>query len=216
MVQLSKEESHFKTYLDRIRIELNYTYMHFVVLKTIDVFIEKYQPELRVGNEFWGLTRQSHFFDVMIRLNKICDNHPDALSINSLLNFVEKNLEMFSEESFMRRNPYSSYDDVPRITIELLENHRQKYEHFPQSNLKRLRNKVLAHMDITAVEQNYYPFEEWPVEIQEMEEIINNLIETINILSMAYERSRYLQGNNFVEKGMYDTMELIRLGLAER
>ena len=49
-----------------------------------------------------------------------------------------------------------------------------------------------------------------------MEETINSLIETINLLKMAFERSRFLPGNNFVEKGMYDTIELIRLGLAER
>ncbi|MFC1911705.1 hypothetical protein ACFLXG_00905 [Chloroflexota bacterium] len=216
MSQITNKEKLFKAYLDRIQIELNFTYMHFVVLKTIDDVAERYQPELQVGSEFWGLARQSQFFDVMIRLNKICDNHPNAVSIFSLLEFAEMNLDIFSEDNFMRRNPYSSYDDLTRISKKLLESHKKKYENFPQSNLKRLRNKVLAHMDKETVEQNHYPFEKWAVEIQEMEHLINNLVKTINLLAMAFERSRFLPGNNFVEKGMFDTMELIRLGLSER
>ena len=159
---------------------------------------------------------ESQFFDVMIRLNKICDNHKDAVSIFSLLEFAGMNLDIFSEESFMRRYPYSNYDDIPRISKELLESHKKKYENFPQSNLRRLRNKVLAHMDKETVEQNYYPFEKWGVEIQEMEEIISNLVETVNLLGMAFERSRYLPGKDFIEQGMYDMMELMREGLSKR
>ena len=216
---LSKPEIQFKKYIDAIMRELHSAYFGFIIYKYIEKWRTEYQKELNEAGVFWGLTQRAHFIDTVLRLNKVCDNDLETINVHTLLDLAEQNLWMFTGKPFYARKPGYDYpysQNVPEITKELLSEHRQRYTTFYKTNLRKLRNRVLAHIDKVVVMQDIWPFGKWSVDIAQMETIINDLDDTLNLLSIAFDGSKYSMKFEFLEQGMIDMMELMRKGLAEK
>ena len=219
MYKATDEEARFKAYHDSLRRELNNAYWHFLIYKHIEKCRTDYQKELQEAGEFWGLTQRAHLLDTIMRLNKICDNDPETIDIHTLLDLGERNLHIFTGKPFYARKSGSSYSidqNVPEITEKLLSEHRQRYTDFPQTNLRKLRNRVLAHIDKSLVMHDVLPFKEYEVDIDQIETIIDDLDNTLDLLSIAFDGSKYSKEVRFLEQGMNDMMELMRQGLASR
>lgn len=216
MYKVTDEEARFKAYHDSLRRELNNAYWHFTIYKNLDKFREEYNKEMREAPEFWGLTQRAHLFDTIMRLNKICDNDKDTVNIHTLLDLAEQNVHIFTDESFTKRSPYSSKQNLPKIDKRVLTRHRQKYATFYKTSLRKLRNKVLAHIDKDVVVQDFLPFKEWSVDAEQIDTIINDLDNTLHLLSTAYDGSRYDKEFAYIEQGMYNVMDLIRIGLKKK
>ncbi|MFC1900540.1 hypothetical protein ACFLYN_02995 [Chloroflexota bacterium] len=215
----TKAEIRFKKYIDALRRELHNSYWHFIIYKYIEKCRVDYQNELQVAGEFWGLTQRAHLLDTIMRLNKICDNDPETINIHTLLDLAENNLDIFTGKPFYARKQnsyYPSNQNVPEITEELLLEHKQRYSDFSQTNLRKLRNRVLAHIDKGLVMTDFLPFEGYKVDIDQIETIINDLDNTLDLLSIAFDGSKYSREVPFLEQGMNVMMELMRKGLIER
>lgn len=225
MYEETDEEVRFKTYHDSLRRELNNANWHFTVFEHLDKLRGEYKEEMLEALEFWGLTQRSHFLDTIMRLNKICDNDPDTINIHKLLNYAEQNIEIFSDESFERRQHDSVNYEIAmvmhgknpnKIDQEYLAKSREKFAAILDTNLKKLRDKAIAHIDKEVVVKGILPFKEYQVDPSEIESIINELHATLNILSIAYDGTQYVIHLAGLDKSMLHIMDLMRLGLKER
>jgi len=216
MYKATDEEARFKAYHDSLRRELNNANWHFTIYKHLDKLRGEYKKEMLEATVFWGLTQRSHLFDTIMRLNKICDNSKDTVNIHALLDFTEQNIHIFTDEFFNKRSMYARAQNLPKIDKRFLSKHRRKYATFFKTNLRKLRNKVLAHIDKDVVMQDIWPFKEWAVETTQIETIINDLDETLDTLSRAYDKSIYLKDFNGLEDGIDFVMNSIRMNLKER
>ncbi len=216
MYKATDEEARFKAYHDSLRRELNNANWHFTIYKHLDKLSGEYKKEMLEAPEFWGLTQRSHLFDVVMRLNKICDNDKDSVNIHTLLDFTKQNVHIFTDESFNKRSIYTRAQNLPKIDKRFLSKHRRKYATFSRTNLKKLRNKVLAHIDKDVVMQDIWPFKEWAVDTAQIETIINDLDDTLHLLSIAYDGSRYDKNMLGLEHDIDLIMDSMRVGLKEK
>jgi len=212
----TKAELRFKKYLDAIMRELHNAYWHFIIYKHLEKDRVEYQKELREAPEFWGLTQRAHLFDTIMRLNKICDDDKETINILTLLDFSKQNVHIFADESFTKRKGYARDQNLPKIDKSLLSEHRQKYTTFSDTNLRKLRNRVLAHIDKTIVMKDVWPFKKWSVNIAQIETIINDLDNTLNLLSTSFDGNKYIKEFTHLEQSMNVTLELMRKGIIER
>lgn len=216
MYKLTDEETRFKVYLESLEREFHNAYYHFVIYNQLEIFRGEYQNELREASEFWGLTQRAHFFDVIMRLNKICDDDMETINIHMLLDYAEQHLHLFAEESFARRKGYSRDQSLPKINKRLLSEQRQKYITFSSTNLRKLRNRVLAHIDKGVIINDIWPFQKWAVDSTQIKTIIDQINETLNLLSLSFDSSKYINNSTHLEQSMSNTMDLIRIGLKEK
>lgn len=219
MYKASDEEARFKAYHDSLRRELNNANWHFTIYKHLDKLRGEYKKEMLEATVFWGLTQRSHLFDTIMRLNKICDNDKGTVNIHTLLNFAEQNVHIFTDESLNKRKYGSLYtraQNLPKIDKRLLSKHRRKYATFFKTNLRKLRNRVLAHIDKDVVMKDIWPFKEWSVDNTQIITIINDLDDTLSLLSIAYDGGHYDKDFAELENSMRPMMDSIRMGLEEK
>ena len=98
-------EEEFSRYHEKLRHELNIVQWHFSVLKYIRKIQADYLRELNQAPAFWGLTINAHLHAALTRLNNFFDKRKQTthLHMNSFLDFVEQNLDIFSNQAFERR-----------------------------------------------------------------------------------------------------------------
>jgi hypothetical protein len=218
MRTLTKEEDIFQKYHFRLRLELNNAYWHYVIYKQLDEAREAYHNELMQAPEFFSFSERSHILDTIIRINKICDDNRYSLNIIKLLNYSKTNQRIFSDESFRKRKAnwglfsFNS-SNRPRIDAEFISQQLNRYYEFQKTNFKKLRNRVLAHIDSDDVKNDILPFKEYHVEIEELEAIINEVDNTLNILGIAFDDSHYNKEFPQITEGFKTLMETIRRGI---
>lgn len=219
MEKLTKEEDLFEKYYHRLRRELNNAYWHFIIYKQLDGARGKYHNELMQAPEFFSLSERSHFLDAILRVNRICDDDRESLNIFKLLNYANTNIKIFSDESFQRRKgnqgAFSSSFTLERPIIdrEYISQQLKRYSAFKKTNLKKLRNRVLAHIDRDDVANDLWPYKEYQVEAEKLEMLINEIDNTLNIFGMAFDYSRYDKEFSQIAEGITNMLELIRRGI---
>jgi hypothetical protein len=221
MEMLTKEEDIFKKYYDRLRRELHNAYWHFVIYKQLDKAREEYHNELMQAPEFFSFSERSHALDAIIRVNRICEDNQESLNIIKLLDYADTNINIFSDESYQRRkSPWGAPTNSetlnrPRIDKEFINQQRGKYLSFQKTNLKKMRNRVLAHIDRDDVIKDVLPFKQYYVEVEELEAIINDIDNTLNILGIAFDGLHFNKEFPQITEGMKNMLECIRRGLQQ-
>jgi hypothetical protein len=219
METLTKKELIFKKYYDRLRVELHNAYWHFVIYKQLDKARREYPNELMQAPEFFSFSERSHILDAIIRVNRICANDRYSLNIIKLLNYAKTNQEIFSDKSYQKRKATwgtfttSTTPNRPRIDNNFIDHQVKRFSMFRKSNLKKMRDRVLAHINRDDVKNNVLPFKEYYVEVEELEAIINEIDNTLNILGIAFDGSRYDKEFPQITEGMKNMLECIRRGL---
>jgi len=188
----------------------------------MDKFGEEYEKEWVQASQFFGLTQRSHFFDTVIRLHKICENHKDSINIYRLLDFAEENVAIFSTELYERRQRSSGYYNMGiqidstnhiKVDMKLLKEYRSKFATVANIKLRLLRNRAIAHIDTETVKRKIEPFEKYDIDDAQIETIIEDLDSTLNLLSAAYNGQKYDKDLPRLESSMKRIMALIRIGL---
>ena len=143
---------------------------------------------------------RAHRDDALLTLSRILDKSKgDPLTIWKFLNFIEQNKEIFSTQTFCQRmkdNPY--YEDrvkshIP-ITPKVIQEDRQKLEDLKitMDSLKGWRDNVLAHNDRQFYLKGKIISEEYHVQRQQLQEVIDALFKILNRYSAAYNSSTFL------------------------
>ena len=138
--------------------------------------------------------------------------------MNSFLDFIEQNLDIFLNQAFERRlRAVGRYDEIAarshtQVTPEIVNQHRQKLNDLPISSLRKWRNAVLAHLEKDPVLQGVDVTKKFPINQKQIEEIINTLDEILNCYSHAYDSSTWVRGLP-LQHGIQYTLDAIRFKL---
>jgi hypothetical protein len=218
---LTREEDLFKKYHDRLRRELHYAYWHLIIYKQLDKARDDYKNELMQAPEFFSFSEHSHAVEVIMRINRICEDNQTSLNIVKLLDYANSNINIFSDESYRRRKSIwgtptnNEIINRPRIEKDFISQQRQKYLSLQKTNFKKMRNRVLAHIDEDDVREDILPYREYYIEVEELETIINGIDNTLKILGIAFDGSRYDKEFPLITEGMKNMFECIRRGLQQ-
>jgi hypothetical protein len=215
-----KAEEEFSRYHEKLRSELNIVNWHFTILKYIKEIQKDYHRELNQAPAFWGLTINAHLYAALMRLNRFFDRKEKVkhLHMNSFLDFIEQNLDIFSHQAFERRlRAVGRYDERAEkfnsgITATKVEKDRQKLRDLPVSNLRRWRNTMLAHIDRGYVVQKADIAKKHPIKIKHTEQIINTLHGMLNEYLLAYDFSEHSKDLT-IEHGIQYVLDAIKFKL---
>ncbi|MFC1912568.1 hypothetical protein ACFLXG_05400 [Chloroflexota bacterium] len=198
------KEQIFTRYHDKLREELNNAHWHFEIWKQLRNKLKPdYLDEFNQAPAFFGLTMHAHLLATIMRLNNICDKDTDTVNIQKLLNYTEQNSELFTDEAFeIRQRGKSNYEvamairkkNPPDLNNRILQQERDKFEHYSVNNLKVWRDKAIAHIDKEVILKDISVFKEYPVKISEIEQIINDINETLNTLLVAFNGVSWSKG----------------------
>lgn len=216
----TKIELKFKKYYDKLIWETINARAHLKLWERLEKYKSSHLHELNQAPHFFNFTIKAHLDDALLTLSRILDKHGKALSIWKLLNFAEQNIEIFSTEVFRQRmiqKPKFWTESHRPTTLKEIEQHRQKLRSLESAlgNLKEWRKKVLAHTDHEFLLKGKIISKEYPLQRQQLQEVIESLVEILNRCSLAYDSSTFLE--KFIgEDDVQRVMDAIRSDIEDR
>jgi len=222
-VDLSQTEEYFQKYYEKLIWETQNARAHLKLWERLERYKSSHLKELNQAPHFFTFAIKAHLDDALLTLSRILDRHEDSLSIWKFLDFAEQNCQIFSTEAFrqrMRQKP--NYDkhwtkSHEPITIKEIKEDRQKLERLEQTvnNLTTWRHKVIAHIDRQFLLTGKIASKEYPLQRQQLQEVIDTLFKILNRYSRAYNSSTFLE--KFVgEDDIQYVMDSIRFKIQER
>lgn len=218
-VSLNAEET-FEKYHQELRGELNNANWHFTIWKYLQELRGTYHKELNQAPAFFGLTMYAHLLAALVRINKFFDRREEHLSIRKFLDFIEQNLDIFSNEAFEARmhkeDRYESYiiKGHSEITPQKVKQDRRKVEALPVASIRRWRNTILVHIEEDRVLRGIDIMGKYPVRQRQVDDIINTLDDILNEYLVAYNDSTWVKGLA-VRDGIKSVVDAIRFKLTE-
>lgn len=85
-----KQRSEFDHFVEHLTHEAYRARTHWDVLKALDASFKQYWKDLNQTPSFWELTRRAHQDAVVLRLGRLYDPHPTAISLGTLLATMHK------------------------------------------------------------------------------------------------------------------------------
>jgi len=213
-------DAQFLKYHQTLREELNNAYWHFAILKYLRETGKDYLKEFNQAPAFFGLTMDAHVLSALMRLNKFLDKKKEHLSIRSFLDFVEANLDIFSDDAFERRlrDQRTYYPDSltghVAITLQKVEEDRRKVNDLPASEIRRWRNSVLAHIRTEDVLEDINIRNEYPIQLSKIELVIDTLDDMLNDYLLAFDASFWAK-HLALEDEIRHVLDAIRFKIAE-
>jgi valyl-tRNA synthetase len=137
----------------------------------------------------------------LLTLSRILDRHEDSLSIWKFLDFAEQNQKIFSTEAFHQRMVQEpNYDEYwtkshKPITPKEIEEDRQRLASLEQviSNIKKWRDKLIAHTDRDVITKSKVISKEYPLKLQQLQEVVEALFQIQNRYSAAFKSSTFAE-----------------------
>jgi len=200
-VDWSQAEEYFQKYYDKLIWQTLYARAHLKLWERLESYKSSHLKELNQAPHFFTFTIRAHLDDALMTLSRIIRKQEGALTIWKFLDFVEKNWGIFSSEAFSQRerrkpdyNEHWVKSHTP-ITKKEIEEDKQKLlslEH-TINNLIIWRDKVIAHIDHKVVIRNKVISKEYPLKLQQLQEVIDTIFEILNRYSHAYNSSTFLE-----------------------
>lgn len=215
-----KEEEFIK--LHRVlRGELNNANWHFVTWKCLWNSIESYSNEMNVAHTFFTLSMRGHLLETLLRLNKMFAKGDDgAASIIYLLDFAEKNMDIFTAPAAESRKRYEEEMILEKqvesvkpsqITRDVIKEHKSKLKELPVKKMQKWEDDALAYIDRKVAKKNVDIFDECPVDIEEIDRVIDTVDGILNVYSVAYDGQR-LDKDLVFTHGIKNMLDAIRDG----
>ncbi len=196
-------EEQFLAYYDRLRNEINKIYTYYEICKTLKESQSRRSDEYKEALTFFSEVMNTTLFATVMGINRFIDYRRDSLNLNFFFNFVKSNLVLFSAEAYRKRLKDSGRDDEDcdhwvgkhtAITREMVEQDKARVESLPVKHLKVWRDKMLAHIERNMVTDNIDIMREYPVTIQEIDNIIVALHEILDRYRIAYDGVQWMLG----------------------
>jgi hypothetical protein len=194
-----KEEEFIKLHR-ALRGELNNANWHFVTWKCLWNSIESYSNEMNVAHTFFTLSMRGHLLETLLRLNKMFAKGDDgAASIIYFLDFAEKNMDIFTAPAAESRKRYEEEMILEKqvesvkssqITRDVIKEHKSKLKELPVKKMQKWEDDALAYIDRKVAKKNVDIFDECPVDIEEIDRVIDTVDGILNVYSVAYDGQR--------------------------
>jgi len=152
---------------------------------------------------FFTLTMDSHLFSTVMNLSRFIDSDSDTLNINIFFDFVKNNLDLFSTQSFKKHliangRDQNDADHFARshkpITVEIVEQDQAAIKLLRVHNIKTWQDKKIAHIQKNFVTAKRDVMRDYPIKINEIDEIINTLHTVLDRYLSAYEGAGWVIG----------------------
>lgn len=154
---------------------------------------EKNARLLNLCQDFFLTTEQSHLQTFVIGLVKFFDDDSDALSIQGLINEIQKNKIFFTAEIVHKlhhtiansQEINDTYEPIDQETIKQMRQIRKQHKQLIQ-NLTNIRKKQFAHTDLIVINSSFVPAE---IEflIRDVQIIYNKLSNTFDFSTTLYD-----------------------------
>ena len=189
---LSQKEQIYIDYFNALMAEVHQANTHFQIWKALTEATNEYNAELNEARVFFASTIYAHLKAAINHACKLIDVHPKALSILKFLNFVKKNLNIFSTKRFTQRiedlnNMESLIDRYVPVTSKTMIKDRRKLKSL-KSVRKRLilwRDKKEAHLDMKELSSNL--IKKCPISVTNFKELILTCACILDHYSAAYD-----------------------------
>ena len=210
---LENVQKKFESWRSALATMQDHAVAHLKVWVAIEGFMADHVDELNIAPAFWGLTRRAHLHVGLLNLGMLVDKHPKSINLPRLLDYVEKQHELFSEgayEEWFRAKTLFSEEtikewirDRKRVTHERVAQDIAVIAGFDQDveNLRGWRDKVLAHTDEDLVRRGESVDQAYPLLRSRIIEMLDIFGDTLNFYSLAYDSTSYSFGVPF-ESGL--------------
>ena len=212
-------EKQILIYMDKLRDELNTAYTHYEIAKTIRGFRRTHHSEFSEAITFFQVTQNANLFATVMAICRFIDSSTDTMQLHSFFNLLRDNLDLFKLEDYKRRLKEDGKNDeyiedfaqkYSEITKEIIDEDEASIERLPITNIKRYRNKRLAHLDRGLALEKVDVLQESPVLIKEIDDILSTLDKILNRYSIAYDGSQWVVGLPPVKGQMEYIMDSIK------
>lgn len=220
-VKVTGKEEEFIKLTHELRGELNYANWHFMTWKCLWSYIEDYAEEMNVAHTFFTLSMRGHLLETLMRLSRMFDEGKDGTtSIFNLVDFADKNMGLFAVPAADRRKRYEEEMILEKqveetkplqITADIIRKHRAKLRELPVKKLRRWEEEALAHVDRKVAKKHINVFDESPVDIEEIDRIIDTVHEILNVYSVAYDGQKWDKELVFTH-GIKNMLDAIKAG----
>jgi len=191
-------DTRFIEYHGVLRAELNIGYRHFRVYTSMEDAIEDRRHHIKHVSDFVTLTLRAHRREAILPLARLLDVHKRTVCIRSLLDHCYNNPSMFLPGRV--RGRVRDLDDSAGIvraraetTIfyiqDCVQQDRMELAALPAGDILALRNKVLAHMDRTALIEGTVP-DTFPNR-EQVERCFHTVDSMLNRWSSAFDAQQY-------------------------
>lgn len=214
----TNKEKDFLHYYDILSRQLINANGHWVIYKyLIDALVE-YSREIDVARGFFFLTIQGHYFETIMRLNTFFDLGGDNISIYKLIEFIKQNYDIFSNGAFSRRvtgcTTYNTYmNQHEEIDRRLVDCDKRKLNGLPLQNLRKCRNRALAHINAEHASFRVSVFKQFPIEREEIDAIIDTIDKILDRYRLAYDADHHNKKTPLLESGIKEVLDSIRFRL---
>lgn len=222
--KLSAKDEEFIKYHRELRGEIDNANWHFMIWKYLWSAAESKLDEMNVSHTFFRLTMRSHLLQTLLRLNKICNRGVGSLSMPDFLDFVRKDMSVFSNKAIDKgRYGEEEYEieleavaaEAPEITDALIDQHMQMIEALPLAKLQQWTRESMAHIDKHVAKRHLSLFEECPVDIDQVDAIIETVDGILNVYSAAYDGQTWDKGLTFLH-GIQNLLDAVSAGRAAK
>jgi len=189
-------EERFIAYYDKLRNELNTTYLHYEIAKLLRDAKNARRKEFNEALTFFELTMLSNFFTTIMSIGRFIDRSGNSLHLDLFFNFVKNNPPLFSTEAYKNRLLAQGRDNEDcehfvqlhkDITATMVGQDKETIMNLPIDNLRIWRHKKLAHIEEAFVTDNIGISDNYPISIQDVDKILVTLHEILNRYRIAYD-----------------------------
>lgn len=218
--KLTAKEEEFIRYHRVLRGEVDNANWHFQAWKALWRLMESHIEEFNVAHTFFRLTMRAHLLETVQRLHRICHRGEDSMNMFEFLDFVRKNLDIFTAQSAEAgKHGEKEYDIESEliaevallITPSLVEGHIQQVKALPLAKLEAWNDNALDYIDMKRAKGHIKVLEESPVDIEDVDRIIGTLHDILNVYSASYDGQVWEKDLKF-EHGIQNMMEAFKVG----
>jgi hypothetical protein len=140
------------------------------------------------------------------------------------LDFIRKDLDIFALKHVEAgKHSEKEYDveteiiaeEALAITPEIVEHHIREIEGLPVDKLKDWTQNALGHVDRHVAKGHITLFEESPVDMEEVDRIMETLHQILNVYSKAYDGHTW-DKNLVFEHGIHNLMDAVKSGKKQK
>jgi hypothetical protein len=218
--KITAKEEEFIRYHRVLRGEVDNANWHFQAWKALWRLMESHIEEFNVAHTFFRLTMRAHLLEAVLRLDKICRQGEDGMNMFVFLDFVRKNLDIFTAQSAdTGKHSEREYDIEAELIAEVallitpgvVEGHIQQIEALPLAKLEAWKDNALDYIDMKRAKGHIKVLEESPVDIEEVDRIIGTLHDILNVYSASYD-GQVWEKDLLFEHGIQNMMEAFKVG----
>jgi hypothetical protein len=196
-------ETQFVVYLKKLRNELDTAYTHYEIAKTLRTFRVERHADFSEAITFFQETINANLFSTIMTICRFMDTSSDCLQLNAFFKLLRNNLEIFSNEAYKKRllDKGTNSGDLKHwvnihleITQKIVDDDEVKFKNLPVTNIRKWRNKKLAHIDKKRAISNSDIMKTNPVTVKEIDDILITLNDVLNRYSSSFDGVTHVIG----------------------